>query len=96
MQDERNVKKQPGPYGLQLDRREHLALTGVKNVISFDENQVFLDTEGGLLNIEGQGLHVARLTLDEGKLVLDDTVNSIVYEGKRAGRRGSLVQRVFR
>ena len=96
MQESKNDKKPAKPYGLIMDRRDHLALTGVKDVVSFDESQVLLNTEGGALTISGQGLHVARLMLEEGQLVLDGAVDSLVYEGVRAGRKGSLTSRIFR
>lgn len=96
MQENRGEKKQAAPYGLQLDQREHLSLTGVQNVISFDESQVILNTEGGRLTVEGHDLHVARLMLDEGRLVLDGTVDSIVYAAGGANPRGGLMQRIFR
>ena len=42
-------------------------LTGVKDVVVFDENQVVLDTELGLLTIKGKNLHMNRLTLEKGE-----------------------------
>ena len=96
VQEIRSEKKTVKPYGLAMDRREHLSLTGVKDVVSFDESQVILNTEGGLMTISGQGLHVARLMLEEGQLVLDGTVDSLVYEGKRLSHKGGLAARIFR
>lgn len=95
-QDAKTEKKQVKPYGLILDRRDHLALTGVQDVLSFDESQVLLRTEGGQLTINGQNLHVARLMLEEGQLVLDGAVDSLIYEEARRTKKGGLAARIFR
>ena len=96
VQENKNDKKPSRTYGLVMDRRDHLTLTGVKDVVSFDETLVLLNTEGGQLTVNGQGLHVARLMLEEGQLVLDGTVDSLVYDERRSGRKGGLTARIFR
>lgn len=96
-QDSKNSAKPARNYGLILDRRDHIALTGVSDVLSFDEQEIVLRTEGGQLVISGSGLHVARLMLEEGQLVVDGQVDSLVYqEGRAAKKGGSLVSRMFR
>ena len=57
-------KIQMGSHKLTLQNRGSVMLTGVKDVVAFDENQVVLDTELGLLTIKGKNLHMNRLTLD--------------------------------
>ena len=46
-------KIQMGSHKLTLQNRGSVMLTGVKDVVAFDENQVVLDTELGLLTIKG-------------------------------------------
>ena len=36
-------------------------------MVSFDENQVVLDTDMGLLTMKGKDLHVSRLTLEKAR-----------------------------
>ena len=47
-------KIQMGSHKLTLQNRGSVMLTGVKDVVAFDENQVVLDTELGLLTIKGK------------------------------------------
>ena len=49
-------KIQMGSHKLTLQNRGSVMLTGVKDVVAFDENQVVLDTELGLLTIKGKNL----------------------------------------
>ena len=58
-------KIQMGSHKLTLQNRGSVMLTGVKDVVAFDENQVVLDTELGLLTIKGKNLHMNRLTLEK-------------------------------
>ena len=50
-------------HACRLENRSAASLTGVREVVSFDENQVVVDTDIGLLTIKGKELHVSRLTV---------------------------------
>ena len=50
-------------HKLILQNRGNASITGVTDVVSFDECQVILDTDQGLLTLKGKGLHVSRLTI---------------------------------
>ena len=54
-------------------------ITGVKEVISFDELAVLLVTSCGQMTIEGDGLHISRLDLDRGQADVDATHTGIYY-----------------
>lgn len=82
-------------YGLTLDRREKAVLTGVTDVERFDENEVVLHTHGGRLILSGTGLHVSSLQLEEGRLLVDGAIDSLVYDGGAGKRRGSFLRRAF-
>lgn len=82
------------PHSLSLDERHHLTVTGVSEVLSFDETEVIMDTTLGLLTVEGEQLHVEKLSLDVGELTLEGTVDSLQYS--RGGqKKGSFWSRVF-
>lgn len=79
-------------YGLTLERREKAVLTGVTDVERFDENEVVLQTHGGRLVLTGTGLHVASLQLEEGRLLVDGSIDGAVYDGGAAKRRGGFLR----
>ena len=41
----------------------------MQDVRSFDEQEIILETELGVLLIRGSGLHIGRLTLEKGEIV---------------------------
>ena len=55
-------------HKLILQNRGKGNITGICDVVSFDENAVVLDTDMGLLTIKGKELHVSRLTLEKGEV----------------------------
>ena len=48
-------------------------------MLSFDVNEVLLETEQGMLMIKGAQLHVNRLSLDKGEVDVDGTIDSLTY-----------------
>ena len=61
-------------HKIVLNNRNQGNLTGILDVISFDENTIVLDTDMGLLTIKGKDLHVNRLSLEKGEI--DKLMNS--------------------
>ena len=57
------------PHRLTIQDRKLAGITGVSDCVSFDENEVVLDTDMGLLTIRGKDLHVNRLTLEKGRWI---------------------------
>lgn len=74
-------------HTLNLENRQRAALTGINEVLQFDENQVVLLTEAGEIVLTGEGLHVTKLMLEEGQLTVDGKVDGVFY-AQPARRRG--------
>ena len=72
------------PHRVVLEDRSRLTVSGVEEVERFDENTVVLSTAQGGLEIQGEGLHIEKLSLDGGDLKGEGTVDSLSYED--AGR----------
>ena len=85
-------------HACRLENRNAASLTGVREVVSFDENQVVMDTDMGLLTIKGKELHVSRLTLEKGEVDIEGTIDSCVYSSNEALRKSgeSLFTRLFK
>ena len=66
-------------HKVNITGRKSLQITGVKDVKSFDEKEVELETSAGMLNIKGEGLHVRSLNLERGEIDMDGLVNNLTY-----------------
>lgn len=89
--DERNREM---PHTVILEGREKLSISGVVDVQSFDEEQILLETVRGMLVVRGQGLHVERLQLEAGELIVEGEIGLIEYDDS-AQPRGGLLGRLF-
>ena len=82
------------PHTVILEGREKLSISGVVDVQSFDEEQVLLETVRGMLVVRGRGLHVERLQLEAGELIVEGEVGLVEYDDS-VQPRGGLLKRLF-
>ncbi|MBR6741936.1 MAG: sporulation protein YabP [Clostridia bacterium] len=82
--------KKSTEHRLTLDSRGALEISGVCEVIAFDESCVSLDTVCGALDIDGTGLTVKDLSVENGKISISGKISGIWYTDKKAKteRRG--------
>ena len=75
------------PGKLILDARKKLTLTGATEVVRFDEDLVELNTDLGPLQIEGSGLKLKCLSLDDGTIIVEGDLSALRYEvgGRKRG-----------
>lgn len=72
------------PHKLQLNERRQLTMTGVTEVVSFDDGAVVLQTSLGTLIVQGKELQLKTLSLDGGQVAVDGNISSLSYEEPRA------------
>lgn len=78
---------------LRLDDRKKLTITGVSEVVRFEENLVVLQSNLGLLHIHGQNLQLKNLSLEGGQAAVEGQISALIYEEPR--ERG-MFSRFFR
>lgn len=80
------------PHKLVLNERKHLTVTGVTEVVSFDEHAVVLHTGLGVLSVQGEALQLKMLAADGGEMAVEGTVTALFYEEPR---RGGMLRRLL-
>lgn len=71
------------PHKLILNERRQLTMTGVTEVVSFDESCVVLQTSLGMLIVQGQQLQLKTLSLEGGQVAVDGQITALSYEEPR-------------
>ena len=66
-------------HKLVVNNRKTSMVTGVLDVLSFDLNEILLETEQGMLMVKGTDLHVNRLSVEKGEVDLSGNIDSIAY-----------------
>lgn len=67
---------------LLLENREKLTISGVLDVLSFDDQIVILETELGLLTVKGENLRINKLSLDTADVIVDGEIYNLGYSEK--------------
>ena len=94
--EENTQKNSYQEHTIKLENRKTMSVTGVTDVDGFDEHTIVLATSYGMMTIEGNSLHISKLSIEEGCLSVDGTVNSIKYSDADISEKGGLFSRLFR
>lgn len=81
------------PHTLALADRKKLTMTGVAEVVSFDDTFVVLKTSLGTLVVQGTGLQLKQLAPDGGNVTVEGEISSLQYEHTR--QRNGWAARLF-
>lgn len=88
-------KRFPSKHKLIIDKRQKAFISGVIEVMSFDDEEIASETELGTLIIRGAGLHVSALNIEKGELEIDGQIDSFNYEEISRSKSG-LMGRIFK
>lgn len=81
------------PHKLTMNERSKLTVTGITEVVSFEENAVVLQTCMGTLIVQGSSLQLKTLSLEGGQVDVDGSISSLVYEDSHTS--GGWLSRLF-
>lgn len=74
-----------------LENRNKLSISGVLDVLSFDDQIVILETDLGLLNIKGEDIRINKLSIDTSDVILEGQINSLSYSQKDDDKKSSSI-----
>ena len=77
-----------------IENRERISVTGIVRIDSFDETEVCARVESSGVSVYGQGLHISRLDLDNGILIVDGFISGVEYSDQE--RKGGMFSRIFK
>lgn len=101
MEDRKNVVQNNSNNIIQkliLENREKLTITGVVDVLSFDDQIVIVETQLGLLTIKGEELRINKLSLDSSEVIIDGEIFNLGYSeaGMNKKSSGSILGKIFK
>ena len=88
-----NSTVKPTNHKLLLDGRERLTVSGVEDVISFDECGVVLKTVMGILSIDGSELRIINLNVDAKDIEIAGKINGVIYQGAQSPKNSLFKKR---
>ena len=98
MINEQNFQNNEKIQNLILENRKKLSISGVSDVLSFDDQIVILDTNLGLLTVKGENIRINKLSLDTSEVIVDGEISSLTYSQKVPEKNGgtSLLSKIFK
>ncbi len=69
-------------HNLILEDKSKLSISGVCDVDTFDESKIVLFTEDDTVEIEGADLHIQKLSVSDGEMIIEGEITAIIYTGK--------------
>ncbi len=97
MIDEKRFTKQTESlHNLILENRKKLSIAGVEDVESFDEESISLYTDMGMLTVKGDGMHINKLSIDTGEVIIEGRIDSMVYSDNTQSGAGGFFGRLFK
>ncbi len=80
-----------------LENRKKLSISGVLDVLSFDDQIVILETDLGMLTVKGEDLRINKLSIDTTEVVIEGEINNLSYSEKQDKKAsGSLLGKIFK
>ena len=82
---------------LVLENRGQLSVSGVNDVLSFDDQVVMVDTELGLLTVKGENIRINKLSLDTAEVIIEGEISSLAYsQNKQEKSSGTILSKIFK
>lgn len=82
-------------HDLFLKDRKNIVLTGVKDVLAFDEKAVDLISALGNLSIRGEDIKISSFNTDTGDMEISGKFAAIIYVNDSSKKEG-LLSKLFR
>ena len=83
-------------HNVEMTMRKHMDITGVGEVVSFDDTSIILKTVCGEMTVEGRDIKVGVLDTDRGVVSLDGRVDALYYSDTSDNERRGLFGRLMK
>ena len=83
---------------LILENRKKLSVSGVNDVLSFDDQVVMIETELGLLTVKGENIRINKLSIDTSEVIVEGEISFLSYSDKELEKQksGGFMSKIFK
>lgn len=95
--DERKAVSSSIIQNIILENRSKLSISGVLDVLSFDDQVVILETDLGLLTVKGENLRINKLSIDTSEVIVEGDISGLTYSDKDINKTSnSIFGKIFK
>ena len=80
---------------VKINDRKNIVISGIKKIISFDENEFFLESTMGNIIIKGSTLEMIKLDTLDGNVSIKGKVDSFTYTDITT-KENSILSKLFK
>lgn len=95
--EERKLMNTNMIQNLVLENRNKLSISGVLDVLSFDDQIIIVETDLGMLTVKGDNLKINKLSIDTSEVIVEGEILSLSYSQKEYEKKGEgLLSKIFK
>ena len=95
--EERKLMNTNMIQNLVLENRNKLSISGVLDVLSFDDQIIIVETDLGMLTVKGDNLKINKLSIDTSEVIVEGEILSLSYSQKEFEKKGEgLLSKIFK
>ena len=83
-------------HDVMIKSRKKLEMSGVSDVVSYDDKEILAQTKGFGVTIEGDSLKIERFNCDTGELIVSGTINGLFYFEKDFSKKKKGIGGLFK
>ena len=81
---------------ISLKDRTRLSISGVIDVENFNDTFVSINTDLGILHIKGEELHISKLNIEVGEMLIDGYIDSLIYSEEKCRNKRGFLSGIFK
>ena len=86
-----------GNHEVKMTDRKTIFLTGIKKIVSFDNEEFLMESNMGIILLKGENLELIKLDTADGNVKIKGKINNLNYvEGKENKKQESLITKLFK
>lgn len=86
-----------GNHEIKIVDRKNILLTGIKKIVSFDDEEFLLESNMGVILLKGENLEIMKIDTQDGNVKIKGKINSFNYvESKQKEKEESIISKLFK
>ena len=86
-----------GNHEVKITDRKTIYLTGIKKIVSFDNEEFLMESNMGVILLKGESLELNKLDTSDGNVKIKGKINSLSYvDGKTKNQDEGLFTKLFK
>ena len=86
-----------GNHEVKMTDRKTIYLTGIKKIVSFDNEEFLMESNMGVILLKGESLELNKLDTSDGNVKIKGKINSLSYvDGKTKNKDEGIFTKLFK